>query len=118
MKLTGALLAVIFGFVALFARPTRQNVPCEETSCALVRGAMEDINHIEVGTTRREVEKHFDLDGGVQFPGNTRYLYPKCHYIKVEIEFVPTDSRGNELFSPNDTVTKVSQPYLAYPAKD
>lgn len=88
-------------------------------SCKLVEKALEDVRHIKAGMTRQELEKHFERDGGVQFQTPTRYWYPACHYIKIDVKFKMSASpRRNELLSPNDTVEEVSKPYLEYPARD
>jgi hypothetical protein len=89
-------------------------------ACAILKEAIGEVGQIKPGMTRREVEEHFQLDGGLQFRNTTRYIYPKCREvnIKVEIEFnlaVPADQITG---SPDDTVVKVSTPYLDYPARD
>jgi len=68
--------------------------------------------------TRREVEKYFVSDGGLQFPNSTRYVYPKCVYIKLEVDFSPAPSRDRALASAEDIVTRVSKLFVNYPVKD
>jgi hypothetical protein len=47
------------------------------------------------------------------------YTYRHCHYIKVDIDFQKRDVAPDiQSFSQEDTVTKVSKPYLAYPVSD
>jgi hypothetical protein len=55
--------------------------------------------------------------GGVQFPGSTYYLYRKCRYLHVDVDFT-TKAGIDLLFSSEDVVTKVSQLYVDYTAKD
>ncbi len=88
------------------------------SSCEVVERALQETRSIKSGMTRREVEKHFKLDGGVQVRHETRYMYLGCHYIRVDVEFdlaAPTDRVED---SPNDVVTRVLRPYVAYPTMD
>lgn len=90
-----------------------QNSP----ACADVQHALTDRGLIKVGSVRREVEKYFVQDGGLQFPGTTRYVYTWCPYIHVDVDFEAKASAG-QLFSPDDVVTKISKLYVDYSAKD
>jgi hypothetical protein len=90
-----------------------QNSP----SCVDVKRALVDHGRIRAGVARREVEKYFVQDGGLQFPGTTRYVYTRCRYLHVDIDFEAKASAG-QLFSPDDVVTKVSKLYVDYSARD
>jgi hypothetical protein len=96
--------------------------PSPETSscCQIANDAIQTANQLKPGAKRRDVEKQFRVDGGVQVPESTRYVFAKCPYIKVQIDFDLAGARkhGMLLESPEDTVTKVSVPYLEYPAQD
>jgi predicted membrane-bound spermidine synthase len=118
MKTAMAVFAGVFTWVALLGAPARQETASGPSSCAVVQQALSDYQHIKAGATRREVEKYFVLDGGLQFRSKTTYAYPKCNYIKLEIEFSPAPSGAPVLLSPDDTVTKVSKLFVGYPAKD
>ncbi len=53
----------------------------------------------------------------MQFPAKTRYVYPKCNYLHIEVEFEllrPADISS----LPNDRVIGVSKLYVDNPAKD
>jgi hypothetical protein len=90
----------------------------ESAEYKMVQGALEAANAIKVGMTRREVEEHWSEDGGLQFPDVTRYTYEKCVYIRVDVKFKGKESTDAAEFSPADTVSEVSAPYLAYPNAD
>jgi len=111
MRTGTIVLASFLGFALLGREPIEQN---RQLPCAVVEEALEASLQIKAGMTRREVEKDFKLDGGVQFPHSARYLYSKCPFIKLHVDYKPT--RGAD--SPNDTVIKVSKPYLDSPASD
>jgi hypothetical protein len=91
--------------------------PAQDSSCALVREALNDYQHIRVGITRNEVERYFKRDGGMQFPDNTRYVYSKCPYLHLDVEFQAKGSTEPP-FSGEDTVIKTSKLYVDYSVKD
>lgn len=113
-----AVFAGVFTLVALLGAGPRQDRASGPSSCAVVQQALSDYQHIKAGASRRDVEKFFVLDGGLQFRNSTTYAYPKCNYIKLEIDFSPAPSGTPVLLSPDDTVTKVSKLFVEYPAKD
>lgn len=89
----------------------------ESSSCAMVQQALIDHARIKSRLTRREVEKYFVQQGGVQFPGSTHYVYRKGRFLHVDVDFTAKGT-GDRLFSPDDVVIKASQLYVEYPAKD
>jgi hypothetical protein len=110
------LFAMICILVTPLGAGTQHDQP-QDSSCAVIQKALSDYQRIKFRTTRGEVEKYFAQDGGAQFPSNTRYVYPKCSYLHVDVEF---EAKGpaDRLFSPDDTVTKTSKLYVDYSAKD
>jgi hypothetical protein len=85
--------------------------------CGVIDAALSDYQHIKTGITRRDVDRYFELDGGLQFPSSARYVYPKCRYLHLDIEF---EAKGNvdRPLSPDDKVVKASRLYVDYPVKD
>jgi hypothetical protein len=110
----------VFAMICILVTPlgagTQHDQP-QDSSCAVIRQALSDYQRIKVGITRGEVEKYFAQDGGAQFPSSTRYVYPKCAYLHLDLEFEAKGPAGR-LFSPDDTVTKTSKLYVDYSAKD
>ena len=85
--------------------------------CQFVAQALSDHQRIILGTKRAELESYFTLDGGVQFPGQSRYVYSKCPYLHVDVEF--NLSKPNVVApSRDDRITKISKLYVEYPAAD
>jgi hypothetical protein len=111
------ILFLAFCLIAVPFLGGLQSTAQEPPSCAMVRQALIDHDRIKSGLTRRDVEKYFVRQGGVQFPGSTFYVYPKCSLLHVDVDFTAKGT-GERLFSPDDVVTKVSQLYVDYPAKD
>lgn len=87
------------------------------SSCGDVEQALKDSEQIKAGVVRGEVEKYFVQDGGLQFPRSTRYVFSKCPYLHMDVEFEPKAVPG-QLFSADDVVVKTSKLYVDYSAKD
>ncbi len=101
-----------------FSLAHAQTSQATATQCTTVLRALEDYQTIKPGLARKEVEKKFKYDGGVQFPDQSRFTHRGCDYIKVEVTFQPAPNRGKNLTSPDDVVTAVSKLYIDYPARD
>jgi len=69
-----------------FPDPQSIGVP---TYCALVKEALDAVNLITKGLTRKDVEKKFAQDGGLFSRSETVYVYKACPLIKVRITFSP-----------------------------
>ena len=117
MKARRIALAVIL----LLAVPLGFGVPQSQaqatSACAIAQQALRTYANIKIGMTRSEVEKYFVRDGGAQFPSHTRYVYPGCSYIHLDVDFAATGT-VEHLFSSGDRVTRVSKLYLDYPSRD
>jgi hypothetical protein len=100
------------------ARSRQDSSDKSQTSCDLIRQALEEASRIKSGMTRREVEKHFKPDGGLQARQETRYLYSKCNYIRIDIDFKVEPPSDRTESSPYDIVVKVLTPYLDNPTAD
>ena len=72
---------------------------------------------IKPGMSRADVLRVFREDGGVSPIPATRYVLKSCNMIKIEFEF-DTEYRHVYKEKPDAElkITKVSQPYLTYPA--
>jgi len=67
--------------------------------------------------TRQDVERYFTLDGGMNWRGQSRYVYQKCDLIQVEVTFEP-DPKEQKGFSTHDKIIKLSKLFLDYPTRD
>jgi|SRR5450432_2150324 hypothetical protein len=97
--------------------------PCQSTKatnseCAMVQRALEAYRAIKPGITRKDVEKDFKYDGGLNFRDHGRYTYRGCNYIKLEVTFEPAPDPGNIFGSPDDTVITASKLFIDYPTMD
>jgi hypothetical protein len=89
-----------------------------QSACSLVQQALKDSQAIKPGVTRKDVEKRFDYDGGLEFSDHAMFTYRGCRYIKLEIEFEPGPGREGKFKSPDDIVTKASKLFIDYPRYD
>ncbi|MCH7726270.1 MAG: M56 family metallopeptidase [Planctomycetes bacterium] len=77
---------------------------------------IKDFKAIKVGMIRKDVEKRFQYDRGIQGALRGRFIHPDCSIFKMDVEFSVKRDRYNEdvyYFSPDDKVVKVSKPYIA-----
>ena len=110
-----------FVVVMLVSASIAPNLPAQSpagsSACDLIAQALEDSGHLKTGMTRRDAEQYFALDGGMNFRGQTRYVYKKCDLVKLEITFEEDSSVQND-FSQKDKITKLSKLFLEFPSKD
>ena len=83
-----------------------------------IAASLTDIQGIKVGMTRSELLKVFMEEGGISNRRWRRYVYRKCGYIKVDVEFAPANNPDNPDQSPEDRITKISQPFLEWSIRD
>ena len=77
-----------------------------------IREHLPELESIKVGMTRGELLKVFMEEGGISTRTWHRYVYRKCGYVKVDVEFAPTDDKDSNTERPDDRITKLSKPYL------
>jgi hypothetical protein len=74
------------------------------------------VNMIEVGQKREMLERDWIPDGGIQVIYQTRYKLKTCQNIKIDVDFYKSST--SSFNDPNAAISKVSLPYLQYPAYD
>jgi hypothetical protein len=88
-----------------------------DSPCSVIDQALNNYQQIKAGVHRKDVERYFDREGGMQFPSATRYVYAKCRYLHVDVEF-EAHGKSDSPLSPDDVVIKFSKLYVDYSAKD
>jgi hypothetical protein len=111
--LAAAMLALVVPIAGLVGTPANDS----QSSCEPMQHALKDLGQLKVGMSRRDAEKTLKLSGGLSSRTDTFYVYRGCAYVQVELDFEPDPNIDRE-FSPNDQISKISRPYLAYPAMD
>src|ERR1700691_135414 len=112
MRTTLAVPAVFLSILVLASfRPAPSYEP-PSPCCQIAKDALEASRQIKPGNKRRDVEKQFEMDGGLQTAESTRCDFMKCPYIKVQIDFDLAGAleHGMPTERPIDIVTKVSVP--------
>jgi hypothetical protein len=68
---------------------------------------------IKPGMTRAELLKVFITEGGLWTGKHRTFVYHRCPYIKVDVDFTLSDPDQNVLEErPTDTISNISKPYL------
>ena len=73
---------------------------------------------LKPGAPRTALDSDFEMDGGLQLAKESIYVFSKCHYIKIRVEFSKTDASHQIDPLPTDKITKISQPHLELPVAD
>jgi hypothetical protein len=106
-------MLVLFTFtVAMLQAASRVGVQPQKDHCSEIKEVLDDFGRIRNGMTRRDLDKLFTEDGGIEIRQKTRYLSRRCNYIKVEVRFKPVQAINSPEFSPTDIIIEVSKPYL------
>jgi hypothetical protein len=82
---------------------------------------MRSIATIKPGMTRRDLFTVFSAEGGLSTRTRRRYVYKRCSYIKVDVEFSRADvdaSPDSTIENLDDRIVKISRPYLEHSIMD
>ena len=71
-----------------------------------------ELQSIKVGMTRGDLLKVFKEEGGISARTWQRYVYRRCGYVKVDVEFAPAGNPDSREPGPDDRITKISKPFL------
>jgi hypothetical protein len=117
LLLTLTVLGVLAQEIAVDARPQPQ---IDQEHTHWMQHVMRSLSTIKPGMTRKDLSRILDTDGGLSFRAQGRFVYRRCPYIKVDVEFSPVDEDANSYphWNPDDKIIKISRPYLEYPSSD
>jgi hypothetical protein len=73
---------------------------------------LSELESIKVGMTRKDLLKVFMGEGGLSNRTWRRYVYRRCGYVKVDVEFAPVGDPSIFDEGPDDRITKISKPFL------
>jgi hypothetical protein len=74
---------------------------------------------LKPGMTRADVLRIFTEEGGLSWRMRHTYVYRGCPYVKVDVEFAPARGTENNHADLNeDTIVKISQPYVQWSVAD
>jgi hypothetical protein len=115
MRLPTMFLAFLLSMIAA-GNGTARALPAPANSCCdIAAQALRDASAIRPGMTRAQVERTFELSGGVSFGNQIAYVYRKCHLLRLTIVF--TMNANHEMLS-TDRVQSVSKLSVESEPKD
>ena len=80
---------------------------------------LHEATSVREGMSRADLLKVFEEDGGLQRIPAGRYVLKSCRLIQVEVDFATRYGREYRPVPDAELrITKISAPYLAYPAVD
>jgi len=125
MRRLGWLTMLLLGlvFLDLHAQEPQPGSQIDAEHRRWIEHVMRSVSTVKPGMTRKDLSRVFEEDGGLSTRTQKRYVYKRCPYIKVDIEFSPAEESGDSsregyYESPNDKIIKISRPYLDYPVYD
>jgi hypothetical protein len=84
-----------------------------------VAKVIRQIEVIQPGMKRKDLDAFFTMDGGMMSWNEQRYISKECPLIKVNVRFkVPDEERKGHWEDPEDVIESVSKPYLDWPIED
>jgi hypothetical protein len=114
------ITCILLAFASLgFAIPARAGEERDQKLTMQVADIIVECKKIAPGVTRLELLKVFTTEGGISTAKQRTFVHRKCPVIKVDVEFKLSDPKhGVRDERPEDTVSKISRPYLALPVID
>jgi hypothetical protein len=104
--------------------PAKQE-PCRQDRDAWVAQALQKMETIKVGMTRKDLMKVFTTEGGLSTRLNRRFVSQDCPYFKVDVHFKSAgelerdaDGRLTSVEDPRDIIVKISEPFLQFSIAD
>lgn len=96
----------------LRVEPLPSSSPYDSEQARWILANLPELQSIKVGMTRGQLLKVFREEGGISTRTWRSYVYRKCGYVKVDVEFAPVRDKDSPESSPDDRITKISKPYL------
>ena len=120
MKKAIVISAILLCAVAVFvSAQTTKNFQKSEENTKWISDSLQEIKTVETGKTRADLLKVFTTEGGISTALRRTYVYRKCPYIKVDVEFEAVGRPAKDAAgrvtpdeSDIDTIKSISKPYL------
>ncbi len=111
-------IGLAFGMLSLvpIAAVGQQNTACSE--CSVIEEALKAVRQLGPGASRQQLDVEFEMDGGLQDMRGSRYVYRRCHSIKIDVRFEKAPEGMGAETRPSDRLVSVSRPYLELPFAD
>jgi hypothetical protein len=102
----------------LRVEPLPTSTAYDSAQARWIGASLKEMQSIKVGMTRGDLLKVFMEEGGLSTRTQRRYVYRRCGYIKVDVEFAPVGNPDSHDESPADRITKISKPFLEWAIMD
>lgn len=124
-KIGNMIAAPLFILLLAVAPLSAQSPQRPQEPTEWIATSLKEMQKIKVGMIRADLLKVFTTEGGLSTGLNRTYVYRKCPYIKVDVEFEPVgrpakDAGGRVTLSEanEDVIKKISRPYLDWSVMD
>lgn len=119
--MTSRALSVIL--LVFLCAPASSQSDTDGELTRLISDAIRETSAITVGMSRGDLMRVFTTEGGLSTRAQRTYVYRRCPYIKVDVEFEVEHLRDSEGRVPrpeadDDLVKRISRPYLAWAVID
>ena len=119
--MTSRALSTILLLFLCAAASAQSNSEAEFTR--RIADAIRETSTITVGMTRGDLIRVFTVEGGLSTRAQRTYVFRRCPYIKVDVEFQVEHLRDSEGRIPlpesdEDVIRRISRPYLAWTISD
>lgn len=114
-----ASLFLVLLVLGIFPTPSRAGEEVDKNLTKQISNILVECQKIVPGMTRAELLKVFTTEGGLSTARHRTYVYRRCPYLKVDVDFTPADPKQTALEErPTDTISKLSKPYLEWSIVD
>ena len=120
-------ISIIFlcAFTCVVSAQALQNSEKSDEQTKWIGESIQEINTLKVGDARANLLKIFTIEGGISTALKQTFVYRKCPYIKVDVEFEPigrpernTEGRITSVEDNRDKIKFISKPYLEFSVVD
>jgi hypothetical protein len=121
----GKTTIIVFFFIAISMVPAQEAIgplrPAEvdREHAEWIESVMRSTSTIKPGDARKDLLQVFTEEGGLSTRTHRTYVYKHCPNIKVDVDFVAVGNENDgSTEMPEDKITTISRPYLAYSTMD
>ena len=119
--MTSRALSLIL--LLLLCTPANSQDDSDAELTRLISEAIRETSAITPGMSRGDLMRVFTVEGGLSTRAQRTYVYRRCPYIKVDVEFEVEHLRDAQgriplLEADDDVIRRISRPYLAWAITD
>jgi hypothetical protein len=115
-------ITALSGLASIRVTHSASQVPCTQDHNVWVTQALEQMQTIKPGMTRKDLLEVFTTEGGLSTGLRRTFVSRECLYFKVDVEFesVDRDEEGRVTLveDSRDIIVNVSRPYLQFAIAD